>query len=147
MRELIEIAKEKFFVRTMTAQEMRDYAKAAAAAMRSELPLEENLFFETALAKHEDALVQQLSAELVAKGIPEPAFLPTIEDLNKLTDALQKTEDLDDPQRVVKAWCQVNPHFLSRSTARKEDLVFSRLMSRWEAIKKQAEHGEELPKQ
>lgn len=133
MNRIIDIAGNRLTVRTLTAQEMRDYAKSAAKALSK--PMQGNMFFETSLAKHEDALVQQLSAYLVEEGIPEQALIPCCSSMTDLVTGLTCTDNLDDPKNFVEAWKEVNPHFLSRARARKEDVVFSRLMSKWETIK------------
>jgi hypothetical protein len=129
----------------MTAQEMRDYAKSAAEAMESKIPLSQNVFFDATLAQHDDAMVQQLSAELVSKGIPEQPFFATVESIDEVITALQETDDIDDPSRLVDIWMEVNPHFLSRAEARKEDVVFSRLMSKWESVKKNSQQDGKKP--
>ena len=137
MRQVVTIGTKKIWVRTLTVQESRDYAKAAAHAL--DQPVAGNSFFETTLAADEDYMVQQLSAELVERGIPEQAFCPCVDDFEALVHALHETENLDEPKLVVTAWLEVNPSFLSRAQARKEDVAFRAIMSKWIGLTKKSE--------
>lgn len=146
MNKVVQVSDKRIKVRTMTAQEMRDYAKTVAAAL--EARMEGNFLFETKLSQHPDAMIQQLSAELVKRGIPELPFEICCDQYQDALDALECSDDLDDPARLVEAWEAVNPHFLSRAKARQEDVVFCRLMSKWRLIKSKSEEaGKDAPVQ
>jgi hypothetical protein len=139
MKKVVTVGTKKVWVRTLTAQESRDYAKAAAQALGE--PVAGNSFFETTLAADDDYMVQQLSAELVERGIPEQAFFPCVDDLEALVSALHETENLDEPKLVANAWLEVNPAFLSRAKARKEDVAFRAIMSKWAGLVRKSEEG------
>jgi hypothetical protein len=157
MSRIATVGGKKIVVHELNLREIGDFSKRYTEITEISLRFKEATadelqrvqdFFTPSMASSDEIAVQMLSAELVNEGIHESVFLQGVKDVQALMQVLPLSDDPGELVALKNTWKEVNPHFLSWSTARNVGMMITRMSRRvgLANVKKQKNNAEpQLP--